>query len=94
MSLLYDHSGLAAVVMTRIAAEESEGPGKLTGRMTEFVADLVERNGPDAAAELAIALARQHFVALDAAAQAINLPVEALLDALELEQMENIEDGG
>lgn len=93
MSLLYDHPGLAAVVMTRIAAEESEGPGHLTGRMTAFVADLVERNGPEAAAELAIALARQHFIILDAAAQAINLPVDALLDALELEHMENIEDG-
>jgi hypothetical protein len=93
MSHFYDHAGLAAVVITRIAAEESEGPGQLTGRMTEFVADLVGRNRPDAAAELDIALARQHFIILDAVAQAINLPVDAILDALELEQMENIEEG-
>jgi hypothetical protein len=33
MSLLYDHAGFAAVVLTRIAAEESEGPGEMTGRM-------------------------------------------------------------
>lgn len=94
MSPLYDHPGLAAVVMTRIAAEESEGPGQLTGRMTSFVADLVQRNGTDVAAALAIALARQHFIILDAVAQAINLPVDALLDALELEQLESPGDDG
>lgn len=93
MSLRYDHAGLAAIVLTRMAAEESEGPGQLTGRMTEFVDDIVARNGPGAAAELVIALARQHFTVLDAAAQAINLPVNALLDALELEQLESLEEG-
>lgn len=72
-SLLYDHAGLAAVVLARIAPEESEGPGQLTGRMS--IAALVKRNGPTAATDLAIALARQHFIILDAAAQAINLPV-------------------
>ena len=46
MSLLYDDPGLAAVVLTRIAAEESEGPGEMTGGMSEHIADLVERNGP------------------------------------------------
>lgn len=30
MSLLYDHAGHAAVVLTRIAADESEGPGEMT----------------------------------------------------------------
>jgi hypothetical protein len=39
------------------------------------IAALVKRNGPTAATDLAIALARQHFIILDAAAQAINLPV-------------------
>lgn len=46
--------------------------------MTQFVADLVERNGPDAETELVISLARQHFIILDAVAAAINLPVDAL----------------
>ncbi|MCP9001952.1 hypothetical protein NFC73_19800 [Pseudarthrobacter sp. RMG13] len=45
MSLLYDDAGLAAVVLTRIAAEESEGPSEMTGRMSDYIADLVERNG-------------------------------------------------
>ena len=94
MGLTYDHAGLAAVIMTRIAAEEAEGPGHPTGRMTDFVAGLVDRNGPDAATDLVIALARQHFTILDAAAQAINLPVNALLDALELEQLGSLEESG
>lgn len=94
MGLRYDHAGLAAVVMTRIAAEESEGPGQLTGRMTELVAELVRRNGPHTATELAIALARQHFTILSAAAQAINVPVTELLAAMELEQLAGLEEGG
>lgn len=52
MGLTYDHAGLAAVIMTRIAAEEAEEPGHPTGRMTDFVAGLVDRNGPDAATDL------------------------------------------
>lgn len=94
MGLRYDHAGLAAVVMTKIAAEESEGPGQLTGRMTELVAELVKRNGPNTATELAIALARRHFTILSAAAQAINVPVAELLAALELEQLAGLEEGG
>ena len=75
MSPLYDHAGLAAVVLTRIAAEESEGPGEMTGRMSEYIAGLVERNGPTAATELAIALARrQHFIALDTPGQTAERP--------------------
>lgn len=93
MSLPYDHAGMAAIVLTRIAAEESEGPGQLTGRMTEYVADVVERKGPGTATEVLIALARQHFRILDAVAEVINLPVNMLLDALEVEQMESLEDG-
>ena len=93
MSLLYDHPGLAAVVLTRIAAEESEGPSEMTGRMSDFIADLVERNGPSAATELAIALARQHFIALDTLARQQNVPAGQLLDALEVELLESLDDG-
>lgn len=42
-------------MLTRIAAEESEGTSEMTGRMSEYTAGLVERNGPTAATELAIA---------------------------------------
>jgi hypothetical protein len=93
MSLPYDHAGLAAVVLTRIAAEESDGPGEMTGRMSEYIAGLVERNGPTAAAELAIALARQHFIALDTLARQLNVPAGQLLDALEVELLESLDDG-
>jgi hypothetical protein len=93
MSLLYDDAGLGAVVLTRIAAEESEGPSELTGRMSEYITDLVERNGPTAATELAIALARQHFIALDALARHLDVSAGQLLDALEVELLESL-DGG
>jgi hypothetical protein len=93
MSLPYDHAGLAAVVLTRIAAEESEGPGEMTGRMSEYIADLVERNGPTAATELAIALARQHFIALDTLSRQLNVPAGQLLGALEVELLESLDDG-
>jgi hypothetical protein len=93
MSLLYDHAGFAAVVLTRIAAEESEGPSEMTGRMSEYITDLVERNGPTAATELAIALARQHFIALDTLARQLNVSAGHLLDALEVELLESLDDG-
>lgn len=93
MSLLYDDPGLAAVVLTRIAAEESEGPSEMTGRMSDYIADLVERNGPTAATELAVALARQHFIALDTLARELNVPTGHLLDALEVELLEGRDDG-
>lgn len=91
MGLTYDDAGLASVALLRIAAEESEGPGHLTGRMTELITGMVNRNGPGVATELAIALARQHFTLLDATAQAINVPVENLLAALEVEQRARLE---
>ena len=93
MSLLYDDPGLAAVVLTRNAAEESEGPSEMTGRMSEYNADLTERNGPTAATELAIALARQHFIAVDTLARELNVSAGQLLDALEVELLESIDDG-
>ena len=93
MSLLYDDAGLAAVVLTRIAAEESEGPSEMTGRISDYIAGLVERNGPTAATELAIALARHHFIALDNLARQLNVPVGQLLDALEVWLLESLDDG-
>ena len=93
MCLLYDHAGLAAVVLTRIAAEESEGPSEMTVRMSDYIAGLVERNGPTAATELAIAVARQHFIALDTLARQLNVPAGQLLDALEVELLESLDDG-
>ena len=93
MSLLYDHAGLAAVVLTRIAAEESEGPSEMTGRMSDYIGDLVERNGPTVATELAIALARQHFIALDTLAKERDVSAGNLLDALEVQLLEGIDDG-
>ena len=45
MGLIYDDPKLAALTLTRIAAEESEGPTELTGRMHAFPDDLVQRNG-------------------------------------------------
>lgn len=93
MSLLYDHAGLAAVVLTRIAAEESEGPSEMTARMSDYIADLMERNGPTAATELAIALARQHFITLDTLARQQNVPAGQLLDALEVQLLESLDDG-
>jgi hypothetical protein len=93
MSLLYDHAGLAAVVLTRIATEESEGPSELTGRMSEHIEGLVERSGPTAATELAVALARQHFIALDTLARQPNVSAAQLLAALEVKLLESLDDG-
>jgi hypothetical protein len=33
MGLIYDNPDLAALTLTRLAAEEAEGPGALEGRM-------------------------------------------------------------
>ncbi|MFJ5695093.1 hypothetical protein ACIP9X_14750 [Arthrobacter sp. NPDC093125] len=59
MGLLYDDPRLAALALTRIAAEEADGPSELTGRMHEVLDDLVERNGTGYLTELAIALPGQ-----------------------------------
>lgn len=89
MGLLYDHPRLAAVTLTRIAAEEDEGPGTLTARMRSMAHDLVDRNGPDRVVDLAISLARRHFAALDSLSRATGQPVEQLLDALEVEALDD-----
>jgi hypothetical protein len=43
---MYDNPDLAALTLTRLAAEESEGPGPLEGRMHEYLDDVGQRNGP------------------------------------------------
>jgi hypothetical protein len=65
MGLMYDDPRLAALTLLRIAAKEAEGPTELTGRMQAVLDDLVQRNGSSYLAELAIALARTGFIALD-----------------------------
>lgn len=93
MGLTYDHAGLAAVTLLRIAAEESEGPGSLTGRMRSLLSDLHQRNGADAGTEIAMTLARKYFVLLDSVAEALNLPPSSLLDAAELDELNRMQDG-
>jgi hypothetical protein len=94
MGLIYDDPRLAALTLTRIVAEESEGPNELSGRMHAVLLDLVQRNGPAYLAELIIVLARARFVALDALARVTGTSTAELLDAVELEALEGLDDGG
>ena len=93
MGLIYDDPRLAALTLMRIAAEESEGPSELTGRMREVLDDLVERNGAGYLAELVIALAWARFIALDELARATGTGTAELLDAVEVEALEGLDDG-
>lgn len=93
MGLIYDDPRLAALALTRIAAEESEGFNELTGRMHAVLLDLVQRNGPAYLAELIVALARAGFVALDELAKVTGASTDELLDAVELEVLEGLDDG-
>jgi hypothetical protein len=93
MGLIYDDPRLAALTLTRIAAEESEGPSEMTGRMREVLDDLAQRNGAEYLAELIIALARAKFVALDELARATGPSTTELLDAVEVEALEGLDDG-
>jgi hypothetical protein len=61
MGLLDDNPDLAALTLTRLAAEESEGPGGLDGRMHDYLSDFEQRNGTACLEQLAITLARVHF---------------------------------
>lgn len=87
MGLIYDDPDLSALTLTRIAAEESEGPGHLTGRMLSYLADLERRNGADYVKSLAIALARAHFKTVDDLARATRTEPTRLLDAAEVEAL-------
>lgn len=88
----YDETSLTAGALLRIASEESEGPGRLTGRMHLVITELAQNSGPDGPAKLAIALARRHLVLLDSVAHALNLPIETLLDAAEEHEHEPIHE--
>lgn len=56
--------------------------------------DLAQRNRAGYLAELAITLARSGFVALDELAKATGNSTAELLDAVELEALENLNDDG
>jgi hypothetical protein len=88
MGLIYDNPDLAALTLTRLAAEESEGPGGLNGRMHRYLSGLEQRNGPAYLELVAIALARVHFRALDDLARATGADSAGLLDACEVEALE------
>jgi hypothetical protein len=90
MGRSYDNPDLAALTLTRLAAEESEGPAGLAGRMHDYLADLEQRNGTACLEQLAIALARVHFKALDDLAKATGADSAALLDAAEVEALEDL----
>ena len=93
MGLIYDNPDLAALTLTRLAAEESEGPGALEGRMLDYLDGLEQRNGIAYLELVAITLARVHFKSLDDLARATGADSHALLDAAEVEVLEGL-DGG
>lgn len=92
MGLIYDDPRLAALTLMRIAAEESEGPGELTGRMRVVLDDLAQRNGAEYLTELTIALARAGFIALDELARATGNSTAELLDAVEVDTLEGLDE--
>ena len=91
MGLIYDNPDLAALTLTRLAAEESEGPGTLEGRMHEYLSGLEQRNGTAYVELVAITLARAHFKSLDALARATGANSFALLDLAEVEALEGLD---
>ena len=93
MGPFYDDPRLAALTLIRIAAEESQGPNELTGRMHAVVDDLAQRNGIEYLAELALALARTGFIALDELAKVTGNSTADLLDAVEIDALEGLDDG-
>lgn len=93
MGLIYDDPRLAALTLLRIAAEESQGPGELGGRMHAALDDLARRNGAGYQAELVIALARAGFMALDELASVTGNSTAELLDAAEIDALEGLDDG-
>jgi hypothetical protein len=99
MGLIYDNPDLAALTLTRLAAEESEGPGTLEGPMRNYLDDLEQRNGTAYLERVAITLARVHFKSLDDLARvhfkslddlarATGTDAARLLDAAEVEALE------
>lgn len=90
MGLMYEDPDLAALTLTRLAAEESEGPGGLDGRIHGYLAGLGQRNGTAYLEQPAIALARIHVKVLDDPAKATGADSAALLDAAEVEALEDL----
>ena len=88
MGLIYDNPDLAALTLTRLAAEESDGPGALEGRMIDYLGGLEQRNGAAYLELVAITLARIHFKSLDDLARATGADSTALLDAAEMDALE------
>jgi hypothetical protein len=88
MGLIYDNPDLAALTLTRLAAEESEGPGTLEGRMRGYLDGLEQRNGTAYLELVAITLARVHFKSLDDLARATGENSTALLATAEIEALE------
>jgi hypothetical protein len=93
MGLIYGNPDLAALTLTRPAAEESEGPGALEGRMLDYLKGLEQRNGTAFLELVAITLARVHFKSLDDLARATGEDSAALLEAAEAEALVGL-DGG
>ena len=79
---------MAALTLTRIAAEESEGPGALEGRMRNYLDSLGQRNGTAYLELVAITMARIHLKSLDDLARATGTDAASLLDAAEVEALE------
>ena len=88
MGLIYDNPDLAALTLTRLAAEESDGPGALEVRMRNYLDDLEQRNGTAYLEMVAITLARIHFKSLDDLARATGADAAGLLDVAEVEALE------
>jgi hypothetical protein len=88
MGLIYDNPDLAALTLTRLAAEECAGPGALEGRMRDYLDGLEQRNGTAYLELVAITLARVHFKSLDDLARATGADSTALLDAAEMDAVE------
>lgn len=88
---MYDDPRLAALTLLRIAAGESEGPNEMTGRMHAVLDDLVQRNGAGYLVELAIALARTGFIALDELARNTGNNTTDLLDGVEVDILEGLD---
>lgn len=92
MGTTEDNANVAAVALLRIAAEDAEAAGAPTGRMENFICDLMGRNGSAAVIQLSITLARKHCILLDAVAGAIGVAPETLLDAPPAEDVNGMQD--
>ncbi|MET3165263.1 UNVERIFIED_ORG: hypothetical protein ABIB19_003697 [Arthrobacter sp. UYEF10] len=88
MGLIYDNPHLADLTLTRLAADESEGPGALEGRMRHYLDDLGQRNGTAYLELVAITLARVSFKSLDDQARTTGADAAELLDAAAVEALE------